>query len=223
MGSWIVFIGTPTASVGLVALLWHYFGKKYIDTKIDEESQKRLNEHKQQLDALSLSAQYDYQKRLLDIDHYATKKHEIYPKLFHLVLECEGAILSPINNIPKFGKGQISVFRRYVQRNFSKLSESARDDLEAIFWVDRSALKDELTKRWLFKGEPTVNKLRNAWIYDSLYLCDDIRKCGTTIWKTYMDHIDDGSLSREQIDDLVSQRDRLKNLMQQDLGHEADQ
>lgn len=114
-----------------------------------------------------------------------------------------------------------SALRRYIRRNFPNLFESNVEKLDAVYLYNRSTLHSEITKLWLQNGKKTVYKLKNQWIYESLFLSDQVREHGDIIWKKYLEHVTTQSANEEDMRNLVLLRNQLKDLMRRDLGQET--
>ena len=71
-------------STGVVGL-WYLVLQKVISGKVDFHFNMKLQDHRHDLNTISESLRYDYQRKLEDFNLFTTKKHAIYMKLYELL------------------------------------------------------------------------------------------------------------------------------------------
>lgn len=80
---WIYKYFSFTAVIAFLVFLVKYL----IQKKIDSYFNTKLEDHKKELAVMTEKAKYDISRKLFDFEAYATKKHTVYPELYHRMFE----------------------------------------------------------------------------------------------------------------------------------------
>lgn len=210
----ILSVGTGVgAAAAALGLGWKYFAKPYIDTAIREGSEIRLKDHQQKLDAMNIAAQFEYQKRLVDINLYTERKHQVYPEIYALVLRCESGLsalakLETVDNLDDLrvlanGNDIDLLYERRMRQN--------------LYLKPLDENKEHVQVKLTAKFASAVQKLRRGVVEERLYMSDAVVELVDKLNSQYSSWgIAPGNNSRS----IVEARENLKNAMRRELGHE---
>src|SRR5699024_3871057 len=76
------FLAGSGLTIAFLVVLFKYT----IEKKIDENFEKKLAEHKSELQSIRDAATFDYQRKMHDFSIYSSNRHSIYNKLYQQVL-----------------------------------------------------------------------------------------------------------------------------------------
>ena len=133
-------IGGGAAILGLCVFVVRLYVKGFVERKF----QKELITHKHNLETASRAVEHEFQRRLHDFGLYASKKHEVYAKLFSLFVIADGQI------------GGIIGMRRSLT-----FEEFSRDDIKKYMegFKAPTGKIDEILELW----EPDRKKAVSEW------------------------------------------------------------
>lgn len=223
MSGWLVTILVDAVISGttVFGLLKIPIINTYLTSKINETSQKHLNEQKHELEALTLSSQYDYQKRLMDINHFVSKKHSVYPELYSLVLHCE-SIATNIQAVYQQPLSTIPELEKYIDHYPVLFGHRKQNLISILKQSGENVLRKTFNDHWLKIGIPQFDKLKNTFFQHALFLSDDVSQKVQAIWKTYVDYIENTvTITPSEYDRLKNMRTELQQIMRKELGYET--
>jgi hypothetical protein len=89
---WLGIIGISSLSSLTIVGLGFFAFRKYIGSQIEHLFGKRLEDHKHQLNMITETAKFDFQRKIHDFTLYTTKKHEAYAELNNALQDVAGKI-----------------------------------------------------------------------------------------------------------------------------------
>lgn len=235
--------GTVVLSLsGMIVILLGavWAGVKYFTKKrLDYEFNKRLENHKSDLQSIRDYNSFDLGRRMQDFNLFTTKKHSIYPELYKFLLFAEGKLSLLYNGIirtfPNFlnmNSEQIVVYLR--ENNFD-----INDDLYGIIneWDDSKkellqVLYKEIRNKEMNEARQAIIEAKNQFLFSRLYLSDEIAASLDELTKAMLHYLIDKEYvmyesgpekveaskalrsSQEKISDLM---DLVKKIMQDEL------
>lgn len=194
---------------------------------------KTLENHKSELLLITEKQKNEYQKQLQDFSLFNTKRHEIYPHLFSLLIESQGYIsqLTGLRTEPDFTEYSSDNLNKYLEKK--QLLNSKIREFVTLLEHD-SQLANKEIKKYLKIIEPQIangkySDAKNYYLLNELYLSNTtselVDKCLQAIGGLIIDteyyyvynERPDTSFSRQKqtIDQLVQE---VKALMREELS-----
>lgn len=135
---------------------------------------KSLEGYKNDL-VITVESQKNYfQKKLQDFSLFNTKKHEIYPHLYSLILQAEGQIssLTGLRTIPDFKEYGSDDLRNFLESK--SILKTKIEELVKLLNIDKELADREINK-YLNIIEPQIakqrfNEAKNYYLLHELYL-----------------------------------------------------
>ncbi|MDN4067415.1 hypothetical protein QYF50_05860 [Paenibacillus vini] len=186
-GMIIILIGAAWAAV-------KYFTKK----RLDHEFNKRLENHKADLQNIRDYNSFDLGRRLQDFNLFTTKKHSIYPELYEFLLIAEGKLSLLYNGIirtfPDFLNMNSEQLVVYLRENNFDIS----DDLDGIIneWDNNKkellqVLYGEIRNKEMNEARQAIIKAKNHFLFSRLYLSEEIAASLDQLTKTMLHYLID--------------------------------
>ncbi|WP_405082154.1 hypothetical protein ACI48J_06015 [Paenibacillus chitinolyticus] len=192
--TWIVtdgwqFIVSILAGTGAAKLFADYSFKKRLEkdkqvlNKELESHKKELNveleNHKQSLSVMTENSKFDYQRMMHDFSLYRTKKHEIYPELYKMMVGWHSEV-KPLYknwNWPNFSKFTKEIMKRYLIDN--EINEDVADNL-LMEWntgnKNINEIKYRLKRVSYQKATKNLRDAFNFFVSNELFFTEDISK-----------------------------------------------
>lgn len=204
--------------------------RRFADNWIKHLFDTKLADHQAVLASVSDSERYNYQRLIHDFNQYSSKKHDVYPELYKLILTAQGQIVGLMG----FG----------YMIDFDKFS---KDDAEK-YLSTRSILPSEqrsILSLWDMDKRTAVNNLRHIlrnieigharskWFEaraycwsSSLYLSERVSEQVEKVFlllNEYLVHVEipgtqNGSFFGEKGEQISKVMDEVKILMKQELS-----
>lgn len=180
----LISVGAPVLTTGLsLAVGWRWIIKDLVTTRVAEESQKRLKDHQNVLDAqgkeiqhdldvslneLLFNQRFDLSQRLQNYSIATQRQHDIYPKLFSLILESESELFQD-RQIPTFENAEDC--KDYCDIWFPRLARSTISAIASEVPRRPQVAYSGVLKQWLgLKAEPKYRECHNYWMRNRLYI-----------------------------------------------------
>jgi hypothetical protein len=192
-------IGIPSLVFALVLV----FSKRYVSGMVDNVFQKKLVDHKHELDILTENVRFDYQKKIQEYGLYLVKRHEKYLELHQLIQEAYGWL----DSLYGFRRGstyeehnKVDILAIMEQENFPK---GKIEEITVVWDRDGKDKAIGLMKKFLRliefrKTEAAIIKARNFYFISNLFFSEKISK----LTKRLVDNLHSAYSSYEMVNDL---------------------
>jgi dsRNA-specific ribonuclease len=84
---WVSNIFSFSLGAVTIGAIVYFLFKKTAENFISNHFQKQLEEYRHQLNYIAEEKRFDFQRMLNDFSQYSSKRHEVYPELYKLLLE----------------------------------------------------------------------------------------------------------------------------------------
>ncbi|ACT00207.1 hypothetical protein [Paenibacillus sp. JDR-2] len=172
--------GQLTISVAvLIITVWA--GVKYLTkVNVDHIFNKKLENHKSELQSLQEYNKFDLQRKMHDFSLYNSKKHAIYPNVYELFLNAQGRLneLRGGRRVPDY-KNMSSIELRHTLKEIYELDNVYLDPIIASWETeDREHQYVELRKFIkrveIVQARMSVTEARNQTLLQWLYFSENI-------------------------------------------------
>lgn len=173
----LVISGTAIVLV-VSAALWG--GVKYLTRKnVDRIFNQKMENHKHELQTILEFNKFDLQRKMHDFNLFNTKKHEVYPKLYELILMAEGKLFSlqGFRQVPDYIRMNVEELERSLKLNYGFddvdlkwILENWESDKENVF----EELKKLLRRVEIGNARSAVYDAQNFYLLSRLYLTEEI-------------------------------------------------
>jgi len=211
----------------IFAVLLFIFKRKY-SSKLEKE----LENHKESLQRESETIRHEMSKKIYNYQNANQRIHEIYPKIYQLLIKADSAIA----NIDKAGLSRGSTYDAWNRKDVKIALETKKATLKIIEEVN-SAFNDspkkgiETFKKWeeFLDGVNAKNSIRDAkneyWL-KKIYISESISKkidalltalSNRLITIEYPDHITNHKKHDKEKDDITNALYDLEEKMRKEL------
>jgi hypothetical protein len=169
-----------TAGAGVI--LWLAL-PRLVNNLIDHQFSKKLEDHKHQLQQITLAETHNYQRLIRDFDLFTTKRHEIYPELFKSILIADGHVRNLRGGTYSltFEGFNDKDIRQYLEE---KNVPSGMADIFVESWKHGGAVrKDTVASIKKYIGRLDIQKARMViddakryYYLSAIYISDDVSK-----------------------------------------------
>jgi len=169
-------------TIGIPAAVWtilFFATKKYLENTIAASFDKKLEDHKHDLQIASEEAKFDFQRKIEDFNLFVTQKHEKYSELYGKLLEA----FSRVTNL--YGLKSELTYEEHNEADIRRIMEKENfpeGKIQEIFQIweakDKSEAIDQMKifKRLVEfqKASRSIQEARSYFRPAQLYFSDDL-------------------------------------------------
>lgn len=220
------WVGSAIVGSGLTVFILRRFADNWIKHFFDT----KLADHQAVLARVSDSERYNYQRLIHDFSLYSSKKHDVYPELYKLILTANGHIvgLMGFGYMPDFDKFKKEDVEAYLSTR--TLLPSRQKSITDMWNIDQNTAINEL--RYLLRSIETGTarskwfEARGFFFSSSLFLSEQVSEQVEKVFlllNEYLVHVEipgtqRGSFFRDKGEEISRAMEELKKLMKLELS-----
>lgn len=171
-------IGISAGTAFVITTLGSFVIKRYLSNTIDAHFNEKLENYKHQLNSLTESARFDYQRKLKDFDIYTNKKHTSYVEFNNLLLTAHGRVtgLMGLRSMPTYQEYNEEDIRKLLEKEH--IPDGMRKDILLLFESNRDSaiekIRELLRRIELHDAKQSRQDALNCLLLSKLYFSDKV-------------------------------------------------
>lgn len=173
MPDWLTIVVSWVGSTGLVSGLF-----LLLNGRLDRRRAIAVEKFKEELSEIADRRKFDYKRRTTDFDLYTQRKHQVYARLYRLLLVAEGHLesLTSVRQLPTFDEYSVQDMQAYLRKY--PVIEGYIDQLVSGWEQNRqtaiSTIRDYLLVLDFQKADHARQAAKNYAVANALYLSEPI-------------------------------------------------
>ena len=166
------------AAIGIAA-------KRFAEKSVDHAFDRRLEKFRSELQSVTESIRFDFQRQLQDVTHFASKRHEISAKLFQRIRRADGSVRG------LYGMRQVPDYEKMTEKEFvdamnsHRVAESLQAKVLSVWRNDRRDGIRDLTpilrRIEVAEARSDWRKAYNYFLLNEIYLSDAVGEAATNV------------------------------------------